>query len=46
MENIDKYIEKLRSHNDKIHKCNCEIKGSDFELDNGTILCCKCEKER
>jgi hypothetical protein len=26
--------------------CDCEIKGSSFELDNGTICCCKCEKER
>lgn len=26
--------------------CVCEIKGSSFQLDNGTICCCKCEKER
>lgn len=26
--------------------CDCEIKGSSFELDTGEICCCKCEKER
>ena len=26
--------------------CECEIKGSSFQLDNGVICCCKCEKER
>ncbi len=26
-------------------KCNCEIKRSTFQLDNGTIVCCKCELE-
>ena len=26
--------------------CNCEIKGSSFQLDDGTECCCKCEKER
>lgn len=26
--------------------CECEIKGNTFQLDNGTICCCKCENER
>lgn len=26
--------------------CDCEIKGSSFQLDTGEICCCKCEKER
>ena len=25
--------------------CDCKIKGSSFQLDNGEICCCKCEKE-
>jgi hypothetical protein len=26
--------------------CDCEIKGSSFQLNTGEICCCKCEKER
>jgi hypothetical protein len=26
--------------------CDCEIKGSSFQLVTGEICCCKCEKER
>lgn len=26
--------------------CDCEIKGSSFQLATGEIYCCKCEKER
>ena len=25
--------------------CSCELPTSDFELDDGTICCCACEKE-
>ena len=25
--------------------CDCELPTSDFELDDGTICCCACEKE-
>ena len=24
--------------------CSCELPSSDFELDDGTICCCRCEK--
>lgn len=24
--------------------CDCELPSSDFELDDGTICCCRCEK--
>jgi hypothetical protein len=30
----------------KSPKCKCEIKGSTFKLNDGTICCCKCELER
>ena len=26
--------------------CDCEIKGSSFQLNTGEICCCKCEKDR
>ncbi len=26
--------------------CDCELKGSSFQLVTGLICCCKCEKER
>ena len=26
--------------------CECEIKGSSFQLNTGEICCCNCEKER
>jgi hypothetical protein len=26
--------------------CDCELKGSSFQLVTGEICCCKCEKER
>ncbi len=36
-------VTKVVDHNKEF--CICEIKGSSFQLDNGTICCCKCEKE-
>jgi hypothetical protein len=26
--------------------CNCQNFTSEFELEDGTILCCRCEKEK
>ena len=38
------YYKALKKWKELNSLCECELHTSDFELDNGTICCCKCEK--
>ena len=53
-QNVKRHLESVQKHealsqHDVVERseqlvCSCELPSSDFELDDGTICCCRCEK--
>lgn len=42
----EELIKTIKSKEDFNLHCKCLLNTSDYKLDNGTILCCICDKEK